>query len=104
LAAQSEAVAEAIEANDGCEAARRVAELRSSLDEPGVPEAIRREVAPLAGRTFTCSPPPPPPPPAPVSTADEDEDEDEDHEDNGKKGKGHKKDKGKKHSREEDEE
>jgi hypothetical protein len=99
LATQSEAVAEAIEANDGCEAARRVAELRSSLDEPGVPEAIRREVAPLAGRTFTCAPPPPPPPPAPVSTADEDED----HEDEGKKGKGHKKDKGKKHGHDKDE-
>jgi hypothetical protein len=99
LATQSEAVAEAIEANDGCEAARRVAELRSSLDEPGVPQAIRREAAPLAGRTFTCSPPPPPPPPAPVSTGDEDED----HRDEGKKGKGHKKDKGKKHGHEEDE-
>jgi hypothetical protein len=100
LAAQSDAVAEAIEANDGCEAARRVAELRSSLDEPGVPEAIRREVAPLAGRTFTCAPPPPPPPPpAPVSTADEDDD----HEDEGKKGKSHKKDKGKKHGHEKDE-
>ena len=98
LASASDAVADAIEANDGCEAARRAAALRSSLDEAAVPEAIRREVEPFANRTFTCVAPPPPAPPAAVSTEDEDEDEHEGDEDNGKgKDKGNKNGKGKKH-------
>jgi hypothetical protein len=98
LAAQSDAVADAIEANDGCAAAERAAALRRGLQEADVPETVRREVEPLASRTFTCVPPPPPPvPPAPVSTEEEGDD------DSGKrKAKGHKKHKkdngkGKKH-------
>jgi hypothetical protein len=97
LAAQSDAVADAIEANDGCAAEQRAAELRSSLDEAAVPVAIRREVERVATRTFTCNPPPPPPPPPPVvSTEDEDDD------DHGE-GKGKKHKKGKKHGHEKDE-
>ena len=83
LADESDAVAVAIEANDGCEAARRVAALRSSLDQIRVPDAVRREVGRYASRSFTClpaaPPPPPPPPPAPpppvVSTSDDGDDD-----------------------------
>jgi hypothetical protein len=91
LADESDAVADAIEANDGCEAARRVAALRSSLEQASVPDAVRRQVGRYANRTFTCvppapSPPPPPPPPPPVASTSEDDD------DHGK-GKGHKNEK-----------
>ena len=81
LADESDAVAVAIEANDGCEAARRVAALRSSLEQRSVPDAVRREVGRYANRSFTCLPPapPPPPPPAPpppvASTSDEEDDD-----------------------------
>jgi hypothetical protein len=99
LADESDAVAAAIEGNDGCEAARRVAALRSSLEQVSVPDAVRREVGRYANRSFTClpaAPPPPrPPPPAPpppvVSTSDE-----EDHDHGKGKHKGHEK-KHKKH-------
>ena len=106
LADESDAVAVAIEVNDGCEAARRVAALRRSLEQASVPDAVRREVGRYASRTFTClppapppplAPPPPPPPPPPVvSTSDEDDDHGEG------KGKGHKKErKHKKHGHDE---
>ncbi|MFL5931239.1 MAG: hypothetical protein ACJ75P_08280 [Gaiellaceae bacterium] len=100
LADESDAVAVAIEANDGCEAARRVAALRSSLEQVSVPDAVRRQVGRYAGRSFTCLPPaPPPPPPAPpppvVSTSDE-----EDHDRGKGKHKGHEK-KRKKHDHDE---
>lgn len=54
LAARSDAVADAIEANDGCAAAERVSELRAALDETTVPDDIRREVERVAGREFVC--------------------------------------------------
>jgi hypothetical protein len=90
LAQQSDAVADAIEANDGCEAERRVEALRSSLQAASVPTTVRREIERFANRTFTCVPVAPPPPPAAVSTEEDDDDQG--------KGKGHKKQKkGKKH-------
>jgi hypothetical protein len=91
LAAQSDAVADAIEANDGCAAADRLAELRAALDAEAVPEAIRQEVERVAEREFVCvsvpppAPPPttpPPPPPPPVT-----DDDDHGHDDDDKKGK-----------------
>jgi hypothetical protein len=99
LAVESDAVADAIAANDGCEAERRLAALRSSASDAAVPEAVRQEVERFAGRTFTCAPPPPPPqqppppPPATVSTEDAGDDHGDGH------GKGHKKHKDKKHGR-----
>jgi hypothetical protein len=70
LAAQSDAVADAIAANDGCAAAAARDDLRATLDEAAVPEAIRAEVEPFALREFACAPPPPPPvpPPPPAET------------------------------------
>lgn len=94
LADQSDAVAQAIEANDGCAAAQRVAELKRSLESSAVPDTIRREAEPLASRTFTCAPPPPPPPPPPAAVSTEEGDDD-----GHGKAKGPKKDKQKKHKK-----
>jgi hypothetical protein len=91
LAEQSDAVADAIAANDGCLAAERRDELRATLDAEVVPEAIRREVERIAAREFTCAPPAPPPPPPTVPTDDEGDD---DEEGKGKKDKKDKKNRG----------
>jgi hypothetical protein len=108
LAAQSDAVAAAIEANNGCLAAERIAALRATLDEEDVPREIRSEVERVASREFICvldEPPPPAlPPPRTVPT---DPDEEEDGDDDGARGRGHggkdKKDKkDKKHGHEDD--
>jgi hypothetical protein len=93
LADESDAVADAIAANDGCEAARRVAALRASLEQASVPDGVRREVGRYANRTFTCLPPapPPPPPPPPIASTSTSEEDDEDHGEG--KRKGHRKEK-----------
>ena len=97
LADESDAVADAIAANDGCEAARRVATLRASLEQASVPDGVRREVGRYANRTFTClppapAPPPPlPPPPPPVASTSTSEEDDDDHGEG--KRKGHRKEK-----------
>lgn len=76
---QSDAVADAIEANNGCAAGERAAELRATLEAEAVPEAIRREVEPFATREFPCTPPAPPPvPPPPPATVPTDDHEEED--------------------------
>lgn len=87
-------MAAAVEANDGCAASQRVAELRQTLGEEAVPDAIRREVERVAAREFTCAvaAPPPAPPPA-VVTAEGDEDDQDDDGRGRKKGKKEKKDK-----------
>jgi hypothetical protein len=87
LAAQSEAVAEALEADDGCEAAERADELSATLDEASergeVPDAIRREVDRVLERELPCTEttpptePPPPPPPPPSGDGDGDGDGDD---------------------------
>jgi hypothetical protein len=74
---QSDAVADAIEKNDGCAAAERTDELRATLEAEAVPEAIRREVERFATREFTCNPPAPPPPPPPATVPADDDDDDE---------------------------
>jgi hypothetical protein len=97
LADESDAVADAIAANDGCEAARRAAALRSSLEQASVPDGVRREVGRYANRTFTCLPPapppspPPPPPPPPAASTSTSEEDDDDHGEG--KRKGHRKEK-----------
>jgi hypothetical protein len=93
LAAQSDAVADAIEANDGCGAAAARDELRATLDDAAVPEAIRSEVEPFAAREFVCNPPAPPPPPPPVLT-DQEGGGDDDGEGGRKKDKKDKKNRG----------
>jgi hypothetical protein len=71
LAAQSEAVADALEADDGCEAAERADELNATLEEAAdrgeVPEPIRQEIDRVLDRELPCTEPAPPtqPPPAP---------------------------------------
>jgi hypothetical protein len=77
LAAQSDSIADAIAANNGCLAAERRDELRATLETEAVPEPIRREVERVAAREFTCNPPAPPPPPPTVPTDDEGDDDDE---------------------------
>lgn len=102
LADESDAVADAIQANDGCEAARRVAALRASVQRASVPDRIRRELERYASRTFTCvptstpPPPPPPPPPSPPPVVSTQDDEDN-HGENEGKGHGKGKKKPKKH-------
>ena len=97
LAAQSEAVAQAIAANDGCLAAARAAELRTAAANPDVPVEVRQEVERVASREFTCNPPPPPPPPPPPAVtlpSADDEDEGDRGKGRGKKGKKDKKKRG----------
>jgi hypothetical protein len=83
LALQSEAIADAIEHDDGCAATDRATELKATLDEAAgrgeVPETIRQEVARIVNREFTCdaSPPAPPPPPPPPSASTDEEEEDD---------------------------
>jgi hypothetical protein len=86
-------VAAAVEANDGCAASQRVAELRETLGEEAVPDAIRREVERVAAREFTCAVAAPPP--AVVTEGDEDDEDDDGRgRKKGKKDKKDKKDKG----------
>jgi hypothetical protein len=93
LAAQSDAVADAIAANDGCLAEQRVGELRATLASSEVPEAVRSEVERVADREFTCNPPPPPPPPPVVVPTETEEEDDEEGGGEKKKDKKDKKDK-----------
>jgi hypothetical protein len=106
LAAQSDRVASAIEANDGCAATERVRELERSLADAAargdVPQPVRVEVERLLDREFVCivaTPPAPQPQAQPQSppAADDDDDHADDH---GKRGKGKKR--GKKHGHDKD--
>jgi hypothetical protein len=89
LAAESERIAELLDAGDECTAAHQADELKRSVDRAvaagRVPSDLGTELAKTAEalvNEVNCPPPPPPP------------DEDEDEDDEGKKGKG--KGKGKK--------
>jgi hypothetical protein len=78
LASESDAVADALEAGDGCAAVARVQELRRSLASAQVPAVVRRQAERSLDRAdsgVVCTPPPPPPPPV-VSAADQDEQHD----------------------------
>jgi hypothetical protein len=103
LAAESDRVADAIEANDGCAAADRAAKLLTAA--AAAPEQARQEIERIARREFVCLPAPPPPepqpppPPPPLTTEDEGDEDD----DKGKKDKRKKKKKDKRHEHEADE-
>jgi hypothetical protein len=99
LAARSEQVALAIEANDGCAASERAQELQDALAAAGgrVPAPVRNEVERILDRRFVCLARVPPPIVLPPPRTVEDDAEDDDHGHHGKrKGKGKDKGKGKK--------
>ena len=107
LAARSETIARALEANDGCEAAAQARRLRSEARgaiaggdvPPELADDLRRSVNELVAQIECVSPPPPPPATPTEEDADEptagedEEDEREGREERDDKGKDDEKEK-----------